>query len=537
MKVGRNEACPCGSGRKYKRCHGEVAFGGASQSFAPLSDEVALERVKAKEIQRQRQQGLGNPIISVEHMGRRLVAIKDKIAHFPADTTKTFHDFLVKYVKGKFGQPWADEQLALPDEQRHPYFRLEMHRYAGAKRALAAQGTDVFRSNFDAGTAAYYRLAYDLYALEHNAEVQDKLLARLRRTDLFYGAQYEVFVGAALIRAGFSIEFEDEDDRRSTHVEFTATHKKTHRKFSVEAKYHTDFTATRIGRRLFRALRKAVDYPRVVFMELNTPAVDERLHRRVVEGAVTAIRRYEMNRASRGLPCAYLFLTNMPWYRDFHDSSMGCGTHDAFRIPEFQTIARFPSVSAAVEARERHREMHDLRESMKDHWEIPATFDGEIPEFAFGEIKTRRLLIGDRYLMPGPQGNEIAVVLKTATVIPTERCAFCVVMSETDNGQFMVKVPLGDAEFAAWSRHPDTFFGSVGPRDMKAESPLDLYDFFHNSYKDTPREKLLEFMSGAPDAAALSALDQPALAKLYAERCTSHILAQSAASAKGGGAP
>jgi preprotein translocase subunit SecA len=24
-KVGRNEQCPCGSGKKYKRCHGQAA--------------------------------------------------------------------------------------------------------------------------------------------------------------------------------------------------------------------------------------------------------------------------------------------------------------------------------------------------------------------------------------------------------------------------------------------------------------------------------------------------------------------------------
>jgi preprotein translocase subunit SecA len=24
-KVGRNEPCPCGSGKKYKQCHGKVA--------------------------------------------------------------------------------------------------------------------------------------------------------------------------------------------------------------------------------------------------------------------------------------------------------------------------------------------------------------------------------------------------------------------------------------------------------------------------------------------------------------------------------
>jgi preprotein translocase subunit SecA len=26
-KVGRNEACPCGSGRKFKKCHGAAAAG------------------------------------------------------------------------------------------------------------------------------------------------------------------------------------------------------------------------------------------------------------------------------------------------------------------------------------------------------------------------------------------------------------------------------------------------------------------------------------------------------------------------------
>jgi preprotein translocase subunit SecA len=28
-KVGRNEPCPCGSGRKYKKCHGGAAAAGA----------------------------------------------------------------------------------------------------------------------------------------------------------------------------------------------------------------------------------------------------------------------------------------------------------------------------------------------------------------------------------------------------------------------------------------------------------------------------------------------------------------------------
>ena len=57
--------------------------------------------------------------------------------------------------------------------------------------------------------AAYFTLAYDLYSLAHNVEIQAKLLARLRNCDGFRGARYEAFVAATLIRAGFAIEFEN----------------------------------------------------------------------------------------------------------------------------------------------------------------------------------------------------------------------------------------------------------------------------------------------------------------------------------------
>lgn len=40
--------------------------------------------------------------------------------------------------------------------------------------------------------AAYLHLAYDLYALDHNAELQEKLINRLRDINNFAGARYEV---------------------------------------------------------------------------------------------------------------------------------------------------------------------------------------------------------------------------------------------------------------------------------------------------------------------------------------------------------
>ena len=79
---------------------------------------------------------------------------------------------------------------------------------------------------------------------------------------------------------------------------------------------------------------------------------------------------------------------------------------------------------------------------------------------------------------------------------------------------------------AAWRKHPDTFFGEVGQRSTKVNDPLELYDFIHNVYRQTPRERLLEFMAGAPDIASLRQLDQSALASIYAERCVNAVMAE-----------
>ena len=75
------------------------------------------------------------------------------------------------------------------------------------------------------------------------------------------------------------------------------------------------------------------------------------------------------------------------------------------------------------------------------------------------------------------------------------------------------RVPLSDQEMTAWRRHPDTFFGVLSQRTTRAETPLQLYDFFHESCKRSSREQLLEALVDAPDFAALSELDQHATGK------------------------
>jgi hypothetical protein len=95
-----------------------------------------------------------------------------------------------------------------------------------------------------------------------------------------------------------------------------------------------------------------------------------------------------------------------------------------------------------------------------------------------------------------------------------------------DNGRSGIwKIPLSSDEMAAWNRHPDTFFGVVGQRKKQAETPLELYDFCHNSFRRETKERLLEVMAGSPDFDRLKTLTQVELAKVHAERTTYAVLA------------
>ncbi|MBA4143971.1 MAG: hypothetical protein H0X43_13570 [Nitrosospira sp.] len=167
--------------------------------------------------------------------------------------------------------------------------------------------------------------------------------------------------------------------------------------------------------------------------------------------------------------------------------------------------------------------MHDLIQSIGDHSEVPATFDGEIPEFAFGAI-TQRIIIGQRYMVRDTDGVERPAEVTTAVVEETRKRASCGVTFE-DGRSALCTIPLSDEELAAWRRHPDTFFGIVGQRYTHANTPLEMYDFFHNSFKQNSKVDLLKAMAGAPDFDQLVKLDQPKLASIRAERTTYGALA------------
>jgi hypothetical protein len=368
--------------------------------------------------------------------------------------------------------------------------------------------------------AAYLHLAYDLYALDHNAELQSKLVSRLRNRDNFSGAWYEVFVAAAFIRAGFDITLEDEGDRSVTHCEFTATYRETGKRFSVEAK-RREGARLRIGRLFNHALSKGADHHRVIFIDVNmSDEIRDQECPPYIDKALGTIRSFEgklLNGEPR--PAAYVFVTNTPWELCLDAPAPGCVVvAEGFQIPEFKRDSVAPSLRHLINAREAHIEMHRLIRSLEDHMEIPSTFDGEMPAYAF-DPRRKRILIGQRYWVKDTDGVDKPAVVTSAAVLEREKIAHLGMSFE--NGQAAIySAPLDEEELEAWKRHPDTCFGVVGQRKSAANTPLEFYDFLIECYSQNSKEQLLRLLAGAPDFERLVLLDQRQLVSIYAERLT-----------------
>ena len=107
-KIGRNKACYCGSGKKFKKCHGTVSSNPQPLPMPPgMADRarLAIAQSRAKERQRQDQQGLGKPIISTELNGIRVVAVGNTVMY--SAKWKTVFDFLGDYLRAKLGESWG----------------------------------------------------------------------------------------------------------------------------------------------------------------------------------------------------------------------------------------------------------------------------------------------------------------------------------------------------------------------------------------------------------------------------------------------
>lgn len=520
-KPGRNEPCPCGSGKKFKRCHG--GLNADYQVMISRGAEEAQRRAEIHWIQQQRQQGLGRPIIAAQAGGKRIVAVGHRLFQ---GAWPTFHEFLYSYIFDVLGRDWFEAQTQLEQNERHPVIRWHERLLATPKASDLAPG-ETRQTPMTGAISAFLTLAYDLYTLEHNndqthtPELRKLLIGRLKNQDQFIGARYEIRVAAMLLRAGFELEWEDETDRRSKHVEYTATYPRTGKAFGVECKIRNRDFAKKTNQHLGKfaglvsdALWKTTPHDRLIFVDLNTQAYP------YVPGgpndwrtiSINALRKFEGQPKAAALPPAVVFITNYPDHHHLDSNVPDAGaTVEGFKVDDYRT-GRLLTLPQKIEMRARNPEIEALLASIQEHIYVPSTFEGEIPG-----MPSNRLLIGHRYQMDdGKVGT-----LEDACVMD-DNGKVALIINRDEGGRAIYTGQLSPEELAAWKRYPETFFGQIRQKPGPINDPIELYDSLKATYAHTPKEKLLGFMG--EHGARFASLTQPELLDVYVQGMVNSVM-------------
>ena len=358
LDVGRNDPCPCGSGKKFKKC------------CLPARSKQRGVNVESTSGPR--------PIISAKVKDVRLVAVGDELHWSP--NWRTFPDFLNDYVKGLLGREWWVRELGKPFEDRHPL--IQLHSRMLEVWDSQEPGPDGLRYARPSGPMlAHLTIARDLYLLRDHMALQHRTVARLKEAAMFQGARYELFAAATLIRAGFLITHEDERDGTRRHPEFIATHKGLRETVAVEAKSRhrrgvlgqpapagqTSPVDLKAGVRslLLDAFGKETGQPYVVFVDVNLPPEAEgivfppRYFIEVLEDLEGEIQAYPDE------PTRYtqVVLTNHP-----------------FHYGEDRGVASMPQTYTLVSRRPSNPFRDDrtpwlIQDAAEKHAEIPNSFD------------------------------------------------------------------------------------------------------------------------------------------------------------------
>ncbi len=493
-----------------------------------MSGDLVFRQALARRYQCEKQQGLGNPIISEDFQGQKFVAVGNKLYHSPR--WKTFFDFLWEFAIRVLKPEWFQAEKEKPEPDQHPLFQLQQLAF---KQIKAQQiGGGLLNSASTTGAIEqFFRLAYHLYLVSHNGGLPDVLVARLKKKAQFRGVEHELFVAATFILAGFTIEFEDESDSRRSHCEYTVTHRRSGMKYSVEAKAKGGAPTALVRSLLGDALSKQADHARLVWFAINMPAADAEAGQAVLKTTLNELRSREDKTLPDGTlpPPACVVVSNNPYSfaldsTNFYQSAFAEG----FRVPDLKFDQKFSSVREMRLNRDKHRPIHDLVHSMMVHHAIPTTFDGQDPAFAYGKIQNR-LLIGNLYEVPGQDGQMVTARFEGGVVNVAGKSVFG--MYRTLEGtNIMATCPLSNEEMGAYLRMPETFFGVLDTNAInRARDPLEMFDWMLETYSKTPKEKLLEFVCGAPGQEQYQAMSQHELAIAYCEGCVDMIYRQQAA--------
>lgn len=263
--------------------------------------------------------------------------IWNKLWQYPQH--ETFHQFLDALVVGTLGKEWFEQQLLLPLKNQSAIVKWRTAMLELLRRPPDADDGVSTGHTLTGPAKAYQCFAYDLYWLQLFHRLPETLIARLKDFRAFQGARYEVLVAAVFARAGFDIEWIDDDAAPKKHPEFIATHRRTRKEVGVETKsrqrpgamnYIGTFSReTHLKGDVFDLYDKAVqqapegELPFLIFIDANVPDSPEKGLPSYSDIPVDDVswmkeirdRLVEIWNAAPGpTPESAVFITNMAYY-------------------------------------------------------------------------------------------------------------------------------------------------------------------------------------------------------------------------------
>ncbi len=457
------------------------------------------------------QQGRGKPIISAKVNGHQIVAVGNQL-HF-SKTWKTFIDFLGDYIRTKMTPEWGNSELAKPLDERHIILQWYDAVCRLQKDSIKTPGQPA-NMEVVGVLACYYGLAYALYLIDHNVELQNRMISRLKDRSNFQGAYYELIVARVLITAGFELTLEDESDGRSKHCEFAAVSKETGQKFWIEAKMrsvagllgknNTDGVnsetakkpASELVKHLNAAFKKPADNQRMIFIDLNADmSVDASDKNRpaFVDAVNQRLLKYERESLESG-KTAYVFVTNMTFHRDLLEAAQillipsGMGMSD-FNRPGYMKL------SEIYRRDKKHADALRVCDSLSKLLSFPTTFDGSMVASAlFGELPP--VHIGEKYKFEGAgeDGSDVVGTVTDAIVLEAEK-EITVAIQTDDNKAYLLKEKMTDTQLSDYEAHPDAYFGKLKYVPKGIKTPYDMFLFFVEGQREMERAKLIEHLN------------------------------------------
>lgn len=254
-----------------------------------LMKEV-LKKVKENKVQEkilQDKYGYTKNIIYCNIKDKNFIAVGNRLLW--NEQWIKFPDFLMDYLKIVLGKEWWDINIKKTEEKAHTI--INWHRkMIEFQKIQKVNDNGFYETEVNATMWSYVLLAYDLYTIAHNFELQHQVINRLKLNDQFQGARFELFVASIFIRAGFKINYSDESDRSTKHPEFIAEIPQTGQLIAVEAKSrHRDILQRKKGKinqqikfgitkLINRALKQSTNQPFIIFIDLNLPVTKKHQH-------------------------------------------------------------------------------------------------------------------------------------------------------------------------------------------------------------------------------------------------------------------